>query len=407
MPNNGGKYKVKELAELMKYAYAYTLGCVRCRSCAGYYVYDDKQIQLKGCPSYWRYKFTAFSAGGKIFLLNKVHQGLVDFDEDLAEVFYKCTTCGLCKENCIGTVWQLTESFDPVRIFELVRAELFARGLASPKHKIFVESIIQNHNPYREKHEDRFKWMPAHIKIDEQSDLVYFVGCTSSYRRDEIAKATVEILHRVGIPFKTLGGEEWCCGSPALRVGARELARELAEHNVRALEKMKVSTVITSCAGCYRMFKKDYPEMLGKLPFEVLHTSEFLERLLDEGKLKLEKEVPLVVTYHDPCHLGRHVGVFEAPRKALEAIPGLTLVEMPRHRKSAWCCGAGGGVKAAYPDFALWTAIERVKEAIETGAKALISTCPFCSHNLKDAIQQEAPFLAFYDLTELILKAMP
>jgi len=177
----------------------------------------------------------------------------------------------------------------------------------------------------------------------------------------------------------------------------------MMRHNVEEIKKLGVEKVIFSCAGCYRTFKKDYPAHGVELGFEVQHISEFLADLVKEGKISF-KELDLSVTYHDPCHLGRHLGVYQAPRNVIQAIPKVKLVEMYRNRFNAWCCGAGGGVKSGYKDLALETADERIAEAKETGTKVLVTACPFCELNLKDAVKAKQENLEILDLTELLLK---
>jgi len=397
------RYRVRELTRTMKLAYAFLYGCMHCGTCSTYYTYEKQVIQV--CPSYWRYRFMAYSGGGKMFLLRLIHEGVIDWTQDLAEVVYHCTTCGNCAEICNSLVWS-GEKFNTVRLIELMRAELAERGLMPKPHQVFVDYIERMHNPYGEPHEKRFSWLPPEVKLTPDSDTAYFVGCTAAYRRQEIATATAKLLHRLNIPFTVLSGEEWCCGSPALRVGKRELFRQLAKHNVEAIEKAGIKRVVTSCAGCYRSLKQDYPQFIGELPFEVVHSSELLSDLLGKGKLKLSKPLNITATYHDPCHLGRHCKVYDPPRKVLKALPGVKYVELERSREATWCCGAGGGVKAAYPDFALWTAQQRLKEVEESGADTIVSTCPFCSHNIKDAIEKSGSDLAFYDLTELVLRSL-
>ncbi|MFX1475971.1 MAG: (Fe-S)-binding protein, partial [Promethearchaeota archaeon] len=236
--------------------------------------------------------------------------------------------------------------------------------------------------------------------------------------------------------FTLLDSDEYCCGSPILRVGARKQALELMKANVERLKKRGIKRLVTSCAGCYNMFKVEYPRFL-QTDFEVVHTSELLDSMLQKGELTLPTKVPLKVTYHDPCHLGRgsepytpwegsmvevvtlvHIpippkvirrgthGVYDPPRRVLQHIPGIELVEMERIREYTYCCGAGGGVKSAFPDFALWTGNRRLEEAEATGAEAIVSCCPFCSTNLQDAIQEQGSKLKFYDLTELVLKSL-
>jgi Fe-S oxidoreductase len=229
---------------------------------------------------------------------------------------------------------------------------------------------------------------------------------------------------------------EVCCGGKAYELGYEDQLKFYAALNVKALKAGGVKTVVTPCANCYQAFKVLYDKMGHKLDMEVLHITEYIHRLIKEGKVKLTKEVPLTVTYHDPCHLGRLAepwvhwkgkevkvlnqvivhdppkkfrrgadGVYEIPRDILKSIPGLKLVEMHRIRESAWCCGAGGGVKDAYPDFAISTGAERLKEAKAVGAKAIVSGCPSCKRNFVDAARETGGKIEVYDIVELVQKA--
>ena len=184
--------------------------------------------------------------------------------------------------------------------------------------------------------------------------------------------------------FGILGEAELCCGSTLLRMGDREGFKRMARANLDSLKKLGVKTVVTGCSGCYSVLKEEYPE-LEDLPFEVKHITEMLASLVKEGRADPQGEVAMKVTYHDPCHLGRYCEVFDAPREVLEAIPGLELAEMQRSREKGWCCGAGAGVRTAFPEFAAWSAGERLYEAKETGAEAVATACPFCEQNLRAA----------------------
>ncbi|MEE9151912.1 MAG: heterodisulfide reductase-related iron-sulfur binding cluster [Thermoplasmata archaeon] len=235
--------------------------------------------------------------------------------------------------------------------------------------------------------------------------ITYFPGCMATYRAKDIAKGTIELLKKGGVEFKLLGADEWCCGSVLLRTGNVELARKIAEHNIQAFKKAGTTQVLTSCAGCYRTLKKDYEEMFGKQDFEVIHIVDFLEGLIDEGKLKFPR-VEMKVTYHDPCHLGRHSDIYEAPRRILSSIQGLELLEMARNRKDARCCGAGGGVRAAFAELADQMADERLGEAEETGAEVLTSACPFCTFALRDAAKRKGSKIRVLDLPELLVEIL-
>lgn len=178
--------------------------------------------------------------------------------------------------------------------------------------------------------------------MPKTAPIIYFVGCKSSYREQKLAQSTVNVLTKANLDFTTLP-DEWCCGSPLLRIGLRDLARSQTEHNLDLLKDIGVKQVITTCAGCYRTFKRDYKELLGlDYRFEVLHTTEFLSDLIRRGTLEFDGTHEITVTYHDPCHLGRHGGVYEAPREILQILPGITLLEPERTRNFAYCCGSEG-----------------------------------------------------------------
>ena len=208
------------------------------------------------------------------------------------------------------------------------------------------------------------------------------------------------------------------------------------DHNIEAWGNAGVKTVVTACSDCYTAFKVWYSRF-GHNEFEILHITEYLARMIKEGKIKFTKEVPMTVTYHDPCHLGRlsepwvpwegkekkvlgqlvlqdppktwrrgENGVYEPPRDILKSIPGIKLVEMPRIKEYAWCCGSGGGVKEAYPDFATWTAGERIDEAKSTGAEAIVTACPWCERNFIDTISERGEKMKVYDIIELLQEAI-
>lgn len=221
----------------------------------------------------------------------------------------------------------------------------------------------------------------------------------------------------------------------AFRIGYGGEFTKYAENNIEAWTNAGVKTVVTSCSDCYHTFKHLYSEAGSK--FEVVHMVEFIDRLIKEGKIKFGKPINTRVTYHDPCHLGRQgepyvpwkgvekkirgqlviyeppkpryngaQGVYEPPRDVLRAIPGLELVEMERIREYAWCCGAGGGVIDAYPDFSSWTAGERIEEAKSTGAEAIVSACPWCERNFLDAIRAKDIEMKVFDVIELVQQAI-
>ncbi len=245
-------------------------------------------------------------------------------------------------------------------------------------------------------------------------DMIYYTGCMAAYRTQDIAKTTIQLLKKAGVKFKLLGGEEWCCGSVLLRTGNIPVARKMMEHNIETFNKSGAKTIITSCAGCYRTIKSDYPKLSNEnLNFEVLHTPELIKKLIDEGKLKFLSSNPgesgdngndskIKVTYHDPCHLGRHMNIYDTPREVLQAIPAIELVEMARNRENARCCGFGGGVASASKELAQKMSDTRLKEALDTDAQILTSACPFCTFSLREAAARNNADINVIDLTEVV-----
>jgi heterodisulfide reductase subunit D len=352
--------------------------------------------------------------------------------QELIDIVYKCTECGGCAVAC-----KFLNTLEPLEIIVNLREKLVSLGYGPmPKQQQYIESIKNNNNPYTEVHETRFNWLPQDIKIDPDAKVLYFVGCTSSYRRKEIAIATARIMNAANYPFKILNENEFCCGSPVLRTGDKKTFLDQVNKNIDIIEKAGIETVVFSCAGCYDTFKVDYP-LERECNFKVLHTTELFNELIETSKLELNNQVPYRVTYHDPCHLGRNsepyeewdgdelqmmplvslnipeknkrcgtYGIYEAPRKLLEKIPGLNFIEMERIKEYSYCCGAGGGVKSAFPEFALKTAKTRIEEAEDTGAEIITSACPFCSTNLKDGIDGMNSKLRFFDISELLLMTL-
>jgi Fe-S oxidoreductase len=357
-------------------------------------------------------------------------EGNLTYTEKLKEIVYSCTTCGYCDYAC-KWVHANAEVLDT--ILEL-RAKLVKDGKGPlSQHRIMVENVAKHHNIYGRSHENRFNWVSEEAKPAEKADFVYFVGCTTAYLKPEIAQATTKILKTAGINIATLGSDEYCCGATLWRTGQIEEAKKLMEHNVEAIRKTGIKTLLVSCAHCYGTFKREYPKVVGKLDFQVIHISELIKKLVDEEKLKLTGKIDLKIAYHDPCLLGRlgenyipwegkikmlgvreppkawlfgSKGVYDPPREVLKAIPGVKLVEMERTREYAWCCGAGGGVLEANPDFALWTAKERIEEAKDVAAEAMVTCCPRCILNFEKTINHSKENIHCYDLTELVLKAL-
>jgi Fe-S oxidoreductase len=214
--------------------------------------------------------------------------------------------------------------------------------------------------------------------------IIYFRGCVVREKLKYISDATETILKRAGIDFTILTNET-CCGSILMRTGFKDDAKEVMKDTLKKLEEFitKDDKILVSCAGCYNTLKNDYNELFG-VNLDVIHTLELISQLISDGKL-LVKKIPNKVTYHDPCHLGRHSGLYEEPREAIMEI--CTLVEMDRNRENSRCCGAGSGVRSAYPDTALLVAQRRIEDAEDTKAELIVTACSFCILNLQNALK--------------------
>jgi Fe-S oxidoreductase len=380
-------------------------GCLQCGYCRD------------ACPVYEQIGWESATPRGKSFYLRGLtKKGLFDrmlgrsvdalirrravADNKLAVRLYQCTSCGACEEVCHSNI-----KFVP--LWEDVRHWINERGLGPMEaHKQIYSRVKQLRNPYNEPTENRAKWLPPDVKLSDKPEVVFFAGCTESYRMQPLAQASVRILSKAGVPFTVLGADEWCCCSPLLRTGQRDIVEEFIRHNAEAVLKTGAKTLVTACAGCYNTINKDHRKILGSLLFELYHISQYIEKLIKEGKLQLTKPVNKTVIYHDPCHLGRHAGVFDAPRNVLRAIPGLKLMEMKRIRKESRCCGAGGGVKSAFNDLAEDIAVARIKEAKESGAELIATSCPFCIVNLNAGAKRAGIDIKTVDVLELVMQAI-
>lgn len=403
-------------ATLNKRLYDLMSRCVRCAQCTT--GYENTEFELV-CPIYKRFNFFTYSLGGIAQLGRAVREGWLDPTESVANIVYNCISCGACAEMCAQVDFR-----DMMELQHELRAKCVEVGQVPVAHMITIEGLKKDDNMMQKLKTERGKWAEGLEVKDvtrEQAKVYYHAGC--QYCFDEalwpIARGAVNLLKRAGVDVGIAGKDETCCGGRAFELGYQGEFIKYAENNLEMLRTAGIKTLVTSCADGYYAFKVLY-DMFGKRgDLEVLHITEYLARLIKEGRLKLTKNVPLTVTYHDPCHLGRkvepwirHKGklkageIYEPPREILNSIPGLKLTEMRRNRENAWCCGAGGGVVDAYPDFARWAAQERIDEAKSTGAEVMVTACPWCRSNFSDALQESNGKLKIYDIVELVEQAL-
>ena len=299
-------------------------------------------------------------------------------DKDVLDSLNTCTTCGICTENCPAGV-------NPPDLIESARRELVCAGRMTREQADLSKNIFESGNTFGDPR-DRLSWLQDRSLLKEKAEYVYFVGCMNSYRNTETAARTFALLSRFGA---TLLPAEKCCGSPLLRTGFD--ARRFVDENSRQIEEIEARTVITGCAGCYTTLKKNYARQ-----FQVVSVSEFLAEHISELNIK---PLDLTVTYHDPCHLGRHNEIYEQPRRVIEAV--CHLMEMKTSGKAARCCGGGGGVRAGYRDLSLQMARRRLQD-VPDGVDYIVTSCPLCIRNLRDAGAGEKVI----DLVDLVARAV-
>lgn len=389
--------------------------CIRCGMCRMVnpdFVSSNKYSD--NCVRGTRFGFESFFGSGTYEMIRALTSDPpeLEIDDRLRMIVYTCTVCGSCQDIC-----NPIKGLEPTNAMMALREYLVEHGYMYDDHNTLVKSIINYDNPWLAPRRARGKWArdlhkSTGIEIKdatkEKVEVLYFPGCNASYVDEMIpvAKATARVLDLADINWGILGDKERCCGSTAFRVGAKQMFEKYKKKNIEQLNSLGIKTMVTACAGCYSTFVHSYD---GELNFEIIHFIEWVDRMIKDGKLKFKKELNIKATYHDPCHIGRYggeKGIYDPPRDVLKALPGVEFVEMERIREYSWCCGAGGGAKIAYPDFALWTAKERWDEAMDVaGAKIMTSCCPFCEINLGDAAKA-IPGAQMLDVMQLVDKAL-
>jgi len=339
-------------------------------------------------------------------IIKNIKDGNIEFSEGMVDLIYRCVTCHVCVQNC-------SEHVDPVNYLHALRMELVERGIAPKSVVEIFKSVTQNGNVWGGAEKQRSAWTEGlDVKFASETDdfeYLLFVGDSSAYvpRNQKTARAFIEILNKLGVKFAILGNEEKSSGNEVLRMGEEGLFEMLAEENIGNFKKYNVKKIITLSPHGYDALKNEYSKFDPELQIEVLHSTEFLHKMLTEGKLKFTKEINKTVTYHDPCYLGRHNSIYDQPRELLNAIPGLKLVEMEHNGKYAVCCGGGGG--------GIWmprgdgVKVEEIRfdQAVKTNADVLVVACPLCAQmfEAENEKNQETP-IVIQDIVELVHEAM-
>ena len=321
------------------------------------------------------------------------------------EVIWSCTTCGACMHECPVDI----EHVD--HIVDLRRFQVMGESAFPPELGQMLRGLEGAGNPWGMPQDQRADWARGlDVRIlaegDRAPEVLYWVGCAGSFddRAKAISRAVASLLTRAGVDVAILGPRELCTGDPARRMGNEYLFQTLAERNVETLNGVGARTVLTNCPHCFNTLRNEYPDHGGR--YEVVHHSTFLARLVEEGRLRPTEEVRALVAYHDPCYLGRHNGVYDEPRRVLDAIPGLDRVELPRHRERGFCCGAGGARMWMEEPIGRRVNRERMDEVASTRASALGVACPYCLVMLDDGAKDRGDEVEVVDLAQLLARAV-
>jgi len=335
-------------------------------------------------------------------MIHQAQLGLSDFE---AEDMWLCVTCNACVQRCPRGV-------EIIDIMRALRRSITSLGVAQAPDalRMTIKNISSLGNPLGEPAEKRVDWAKdLDVKTyTEGTEVLYFSCCIPAYdaKIQRAARATVKILKQAEIDFGILDGTENCCGESVRKAGDENLFQRLAQNNIAIFNKNRVTKIVVTSPHCYHSFKNEYPELGGK--FEVWHFSQYLAELIKEGRLKFTQEINKRVTYHDPCYLGRHNDIYQAPRQVLESIPGLELIEMAYCRENSLCCGGGGG--------RIWMETKkgerfsdtRIEQALEVGAEIMAVACPYCMSNLDDSLltSGKEESLEIRDIAELVQQAL-
>jgi heterodisulfide reductase subunit D len=381
--------------------------CYQCERCSS------------GCPTAMAMRYRPAQ------MMRLAQFGLADRLESDASL-WRCLGCDTCTAHCphnlsvrklVEVMRQkvIQERYLPEGVESVGEDEDLQRGLRGLG--MLSERINTHHNVSGEDNAARLAWTdnleqkPEGLVQDPAAEMAYFVGCVSAMfpMSYPIPQGFAAVLQSASVRFTTLAGEEWCCGFPLFMSGQLKQAEVLIRHNVEQMRALGVPRIVATCPSCYHMWCHLYPEILGEeLGFEVSHAVEVLRDLIVDGRLELaEPKRTGVVTYHDPCDLGRKGGIYEAPREALSRVPGWTFVEMQQSREHALCCGGGGNLETFDPPLVEEVAAKRIAQAAEVGADVLVSACPQCVRTLAKAARAQKVRVRVMDITQFLEMALP
>jgi Fe-S oxidoreductase len=330
---------------------------------------------------------------------------------------WRCLTCETCGTFC-------PNDLHPREVIEALRCMAMGDGLDLSGDPVLERGVRalrmlgarigDAHNISGDENDNRLIWannlaeQPPYLDRKEGAETVYFVGCVSSLYPMSYAvpQAFVTILEKAGEDYTTMGPDEWCCGYPLLIGGQVDAAESVMRHNAEVVRSLGAKRIVMTCPSCYHSWHHVYPEVVGELGIEVVHATQLLAEMVEGGRLQMAGGRKMVVTYHDPCDLGRKGGILDAPRTVLESIPGVTFVEMDSRRETSLCCGGGGNLETFDADLGAEVAAKRVAEAQAVGAQVIASACPQCERTLTRSTRAAKVRIRVMDVAQLVERAL-
>jgi glycolate oxidase len=343
-----------------------------------------------------------YSSRGRGLLIRGVIKGELKLTPKIVDILYNCSKCG----RCFGECFQKTDLHEAI---VRMRRHIAENNMTPQVFHSTAKKILDTGDPSGVPIDRRLTWMKDlnNANLPQNADNLYFVGCVVANRTPNAAKAFYNILNHTNENFTMLGSDEGCCGYVLIASGLWDEAKKVAHELITKIEATNAESVITPCAGCYATFTRLYPEILDvSLPCKAVHSTQYLEKKIKSGEIEF-RDLDQKITYHDPCSLGRHGNVFEAPRNVLKAIPGLELVEMTLNRNKSRCCGGGGGLWTYNHQVSIESAHIRLKEDVAPiNVDYLITACPQCQMNFHLTSRRKSIQILIKDITEVVESTM-
>lgn len=388
-------YKVRQLFEMD--------ACTNCHVCAEVCpaVTASGDSELSGVYRIRGLKRILKSRGGILRYLLRKGEPTPEQWKHFSNTVFRCTLCGHCQEAC-PTGIHLKDLWLSLRK-DLVHSTYYPK-----KVDMIRDNLGESRNVFAEDNEERADWVedmrgaPEHRYIKESAEVVYFTGCVAAYfpMAQRIPMALAEIMDISGIDFTLMGEEEWCCGFPLLGAGLSEMFQVFSDHNLDVIRKKRAKRVVFACPSCFQTWLHHYPSEV-----EIIHASQYLMELV-RGKYIPLRTLPLKVTYHDPCDLGRGAGVYDEPRTLIRSIPGVELLELTNIRENCRCCGGGGNLEMIDEGLSADIARMKIEEVLYTGAEAVVTSCQQCVRTMTTYVKRNKISLEVMDITQLIHRAL-